>query len=101
MAEKLKIAYVLDDSLDGTDGVQQYVLTVSEWMSAQGHECHFLAGHTIRADIANIHSTTKVLKVRFNKNRMATPLPANKKRLRALLQSQQFDVVHVQMPYSH
>lgn len=100
MAEKLKIAYVLDDSLDSTDGVQQYVLTVSEWMRAQGHECHFLTGHTTRTDIENIHSTTKVLKVRFNKNRMATPLPANKKRLARLLNDQKFDVVHVQMPYS-
>lgn len=100
MAEKLKIAYVLDDSLDGTDGVQQYVLTVSEWMKSQGHECHFLTGHSTRTDISNIHSTTKVLKVRFNKNRMATPLPANKKRLTTLLNDEQFDVVHVQMPYS-
>lgn len=100
VAEKLKIAYVLDDSLDGTDGVQQYVLTVSDWMTAQGHECHFLTGHTTRTDIANVHSTTKVLKVRFNKNRMATPLPANKKRLSTLLRDQRFDIVHVQMPYS-
>ncbi len=92
VAEKLRIAYVLDDSLDGTDGVQQYVLTVSDWMRAQGHECHFLTGHTTRTDIENIHSTTKVLKVRFNKNRMATPLPANKKRLARLLNDQKFDV---------
>jgi phosphatidylinositol alpha-mannosyltransferase len=100
MANKLKIAYVLDDSLDSTDGVQQYVLTISEWMKSQGHDCHFLVGHTERTDIENVHSISKVLKVRFNKNRMSTPLPARTAALKELFEKEHYDIVHVQMPYS-
>ena len=31
---------------------------------------------------------------------MAIPLPANKTKIRALLKKEQFDVLHVQIPYS-
>lgn len=100
MATKLKIALVLDDSLDKTDGVQQYVLTLGRWLSQQGHEVHYLVGQTTRTDIPHVHSLSRNVKVRFNHNRMSMPLPASRRKIRALLQAEQFDVVHVQMPYS-
>ena len=95
-----KIAFVLDDSLDTTDGVQQYVLHVGQWLSTQGHDVHYIVGHTERTDIPNLHSVGRNVKVHFNQNRMSMPLPVPRKRLAALLQKEQFDVVHVQMPYS-
>lgn len=96
----LKIGFVLDDTLDTPDGVQQYILTLGSWMHGQGHEVHYLAGRTKRTDIPNIHSLGRNIRVQFNGNRMSTPLPANRKRLRQLLETEQFDVLHVQMPYS-
>lgn len=96
----MKIGFVLDDSLDKTDGVQQYVLTLGHWYAAQGHDVHYLVGHTERHDVPNIHSLSRNLRVQFNQNRMSTPLPVRSNRIRQLLHEQQFDVLHVQLPYS-
>jgi phosphatidylinositol alpha-mannosyltransferase len=97
---RLKIGLVLDDTLDKVDGVQQYVLGVGEWLRQQGHDVHYLVGETKRRDVANIHSLSRNLKVRFNGNRMTMPLPASRAKLRRLLEEQQFDVLHVQLPHS-
>jgi len=97
---KLKIGLVLDDSLDSPDGVQQYVLAVGMWLSSQGHDVHYLVGETRRTDIPQVHSLSRNLKVRFNGNHMSMPLPARQRRLRQLLQNEQFDILHIQMPYS-
>ncbi len=96
----MKIAFVLDDSLDSTDGVQQYVKSLGSWMSIQGHEVHFLVGETKTYNAKNIHSLAKNISVRFNGNKMTMPLPASRKRIRQLLASEKYDVLHVQMPYS-
>lgn len=96
----MKIGLVLDDTLDTPDGVQQYVLNVGGWLSEQGHEVHYLVGATTRTDIPNVHSLSRNLHVRFNGNRMSMPLPTSRRRLRAFLAEQQFDVLHVQVPYS-
>lgn len=96
----MKIGFVLDDRLDKPDGVQQYVQLLGSWLTTQGHEVHYLVGKSPHATQANVHNLSKTVAVRFNKNRMAIPLPASKRRISALLNSQQFDVLHVQMPYS-
>lgn len=98
--KRLKIAFVLDDTLDSTDGVQQYVLTMGKWLSGQGHEVHYLAGQTDRTDLKHVHSLSRNLPVRFNGNRLSVPLPANWHAISRLLQREQFDILHVQMPYS-
>lgn len=96
----LKIGLVLDDSLDKPDGVQQYVLAIGEWLSSQGHEVHYLVGETTRTDKQHIHSLSRNVKVRFNSNRMSMPLPVSSQKIRTLLEQEQFDVLHIQMPYS-
>lgn len=96
----MKIGFVLDDSLDKTDGVQQYVLTLGHWMRSHGHDVHYLVGHTERTDIPHVHSLSRNMQVHFNQNRMSTPLPARKRAIRELLAREQFDVLHVQLPYS-
>lgn len=96
----MKIGFVLDDGLDVPDGVQQYVLTLGKWFTDQGHQVHYLAGHTTRTDIPNIHSLSRNVKVRFNQNKLSVPLPVSSKKLKAFLDEQKFDVLHVQMPYS-
>ncbi|HLZ14761.1 MAG TPA: glycosyltransferase family 4 protein, partial [Candidatus Saccharimonadales bacterium] len=99
-AVKLTVGFVFDDSLDKPDGVQQYVLTMGRWLSAQGHDVHYLVGETTRTDIPQLHSLSRNVQVRFNKNRMAMPLPAPRGPIRELMQRVRFDVLHVQVPYS-
>jgi phosphatidylinositol alpha-mannosyltransferase len=96
----MKIALVLDDGLDTTDGVQQYVLHIGGWLSAQGHEVHYLVGQTTRTDLPNVHSMSRNIHVRFNGNRMSIPLPASRRRLKQFLDEYAFDVLHVQAVYS-
>lgn len=96
----MKIGLVVDDTLDKPDGVQQYVLGLGKWLSQQGHEVHYICGQTQRTDIANIHSISRNISVKFNGNRMSTPLPASKAVIRRLLQELQLDIIHVQSPHS-
>jgi phosphatidylinositol alpha-mannosyltransferase len=97
----LKIGYVLDDGLDKPDGVQQYILSVGEWMRHKGHDVHYLVGETKRDDLINVHSLSRNIGVRFNGgNRLTIPLPTNLRKLRKSLRAEQFDVLHVQVPYS-
>lgn len=96
----MKIGFVLDDSLDSSDGVQQYILTLGKWLAARGNEVHYLVGQTKRQDLPNTHSFSRNIGVRFNSNRMTMPLLANRRAIKNLLTKQKFDVLHIQMPYS-
>lgn len=97
---KLKVAIVLDDSLDRIEnGVQQYVLTLGSWLESEGHTVHYMAGNTTNSP-KTVHSLSRNIAVRFNQNRMTIPLPANKAAIKRLLESEKYDVLHIQMPYS-
>ncbi len=97
---KLKIGLVFDGSLDRPDGVAQYVLTLGRWLTSEGHDVHYLTGETRRSDVPNLSSLSRNVIVKFNQNRIAMPLLANLRRIRELLEREQFDVLHVQVPYS-
>lgn len=96
----MKIGFVLDDSLDRPDGVQQYVLTLGAWLVTQGHDVHYLVGETKRRDIPNVHSLARNIQVRFNRNGLSIPLPARMSAIKKLLARENFDILHVQMPFS-
>ncbi len=98
--QQLKIALVLDTSLDPPDGVQQYVISVGEWLRSNGHDVHYVVGESQRDDLQNVHSLARNIGVRFNGNRTTIPLPTSRKKLAAFLAEQQFDVLHVQTPHS-
>jgi phosphatidylinositol alpha-mannosyltransferase len=100
MSKKLKIGFVLDDTIDTPDGIQQYIITLGNWLSNQGHDVHFLVGESTRSDIDNIHSMARNIRVRFNKNRLSIPLPTSKAVIQKKLDELQLDILHVQMPYS-
>jgi len=99
-SKKLKIGLLLDDTLDTPDGVQQYVLTLGEWLGGKGHEVHYIVGASKRKDVANLHPLARVVRLKFNGNRVGTPLLASKRRIKELVDTLDLDVVHVQMPYS-
>lgn len=97
---KLKIGLVIDTDLDATDGVQQYVLTLGQWLSEQGHTVRYLTGGTHRTDLPGLRNLTRNIRVRFNGNSLTIPLPARRSRIKAVLREEQFDVLHVQTPHS-
>ena len=96
----LRIGLVIDDGLDRPDGVQQIVLTLGRRLTALGHEVHYLTSSTERTDLPRLHVLGRTLSVRFNGNRLGTPLPASRGAVRRLLAEVPFDVLHVTMPYS-
>jgi phosphatidylinositol alpha-mannosyltransferase len=98
----LKVGFVFDDSLDSFDGVSQYVKTFGAWLSSEGHEVRYLVGQTRMQEWAGgkVYSLAKNQKVTFNGNQARIPLPANKNRIKEVLESEQFDLLHVQVPYS-
>lgn len=99
-AKSMKIAFVLDDSLDRPDGVQQYVLTLAAWLTRHNHQVMFICSETIRDDLDNCHSITKNISVAFNKNRLSIPLPTKKAAIHSVLIQEKPDIVHLQMPHS-
>jgi phosphatidylinositol alpha-mannosyltransferase len=96
----MTIGLLLDDTLDSSDGVQQAVLAIGKELTVRGHEVHYIVPTTIRSDIKNIHSIGKVVRFKFNGNSVRTPLPVSRKQIKQLFDSIDFDVLHVQMPYS-
>ncbi len=95
----LRIGLVLDDSLDRPDGVQQYVLTVGEWLKKRGHAVYYLVGDTTRSDIEGIRTLGRNWHVKFNHNTMSIPRPVPRVRIRHILEELNLDVLHVQIPY--
>jgi phosphatidyl-myo-inositol alpha-mannosyltransferase len=96
----LKIGFVLDSTLDIEDGVQQYILVLGDWLKSKGHEIHYMVGETKRTDIENLHSLTKNITVAYNGNRVSASLPAGNKKIKKLLSDENFDIIHIQVPYS-
>ncbi len=94
-----KIAMVLDDSIDRPDGVQQYVLTLGAYFESEGHEVHYVCSDATRDDIT-VHSLARNVGVTFNGNGLRVPLPTSRSALRAFLEEQRYDVIHVQIPHS-
>jgi phosphatidylinositol alpha-mannosyltransferase len=95
----MKIGLVIDDGIDSTDGVQQYIKTLGEWLIRQGDEVVYITS-TGQAENARTYNLARNVKVKFNKNVLRVPMGASVKQLRKILYKENFDVIHVQMPYS-
>lgn len=99
----MKIAIVLDDALARPDGVQQYVRAVAAHFGTAGHDVHVLCSGEAGEPplgVTAVHSLTRNVGVTFNGNALRSPLPASRSRLRALLDRERFDVIHVMSPHS-
>lgn len=99
-AKRLKVGLVLDGGLERLDGVQQYILAVGGWLRSQGHDARYLVAGPVAEGITGAHSLAPTIPVRFNGNGLWVPLPASKRKLRRFLEAEQFDILHVQTPYS-
>lgn len=100
MGRMLRIGLVIDDGLDRPDGVQQAVLTLGRRLTAEGHEVHYLTSTTTRTDLEHLHVLAPHVSVKFNGNRLGTPLPARRRSVRRLMAEVPFDVLHINIPYS-
>jgi phosphatidylinositol alpha-mannosyltransferase len=99
---KLSVGLVFDDSLDRPDGVAHYVKTLGAWLSKNGHSVSYLVGETKIETWAGgqVFSLSKNLAVNFNGNRLSIPLPGSGRQIKRLLRTNNFDVLHVMVPYS-
>jgi phosphatidylinositol alpha-mannosyltransferase len=97
----MKVALVLDDSLDRPDGVQQYVLSVGRYLASVGHDVHYVCSSATRTDLAQpLHSLVGNFHVSFNGNGLSIPRVASRRTLREFVARERFDVFHVQTPHS-
>jgi phosphatidylinositol alpha-mannosyltransferase len=97
---KLKIGYILDGGLEKPDGVQQYILALGGWMKSQGHEVRYIVAGNIAPGITHAISLSRSIEVSSNGNSLTIPRPVSRKKLKDYLNKEQFDVLHVQTPYS-
>lgn len=98
----MKIGLVFDDSLDRPDGVQQYIKTIGRWFMSQGHKVDYLVGQSdpeLNPDLT-IHSLARNFGVKGNQNSLSLPLPAKRQSIRSVLDEENYDVLHIQMPYN-
>jgi phosphatidylinositol alpha-mannosyltransferase len=96
----MTIGFILDDSLDRSDGVQQNIIILGKELSKRGHTVHYLVADTAQKNIKNIHSLARLVSLNFNGNSVRTPFFARKSRIKKLLSTVKFDVLHVQAPFS-
>jgi phosphatidylinositol alpha-mannosyltransferase len=94
------VGFVLDDTLDVSDGVQQAVLTTGAEMTRRGHDVHYIVADTSFRDDLQIHSIAQFIKFKFNGNSVRTPRPASKKAIKNIFRQVSFDALYVQMPFS-
>ncbi|WP_033515801.1 glycosyltransferase family 4 protein [Bifidobacterium cuniculi] len=95
-----RIGFVFDDTLDVLDGVQQHVVTLGRELARRGHQVSYLVGETHHSPVPHTVSLARNVMVRFNGNRMRIPLPAPLTPIRQALTEGDFDILHVQAPYS-
>ena len=96
----LTIGFVFDDTLDALDGVQQHIITIGTELVRRGHDVHSLVGETHHSPVPQTVSLARNVMVSFNGNRMRIPLPVRKREIRAALAHNNYDILHIQAPYS-
>lgn len=96
----LTIGFVFDDTLDALDGVQQHIITIGTELARRGHDVHYLVGETHHSPVPQTVSLARNVMVSFNGNRMRIPLPVRKRDIRAALAHNNYDILHIQAPYS-
>ena len=97
--KQLKIALVIDDSLDELNGAPLSVVALGAWLQRQGHQVVYVTSVSDRTDI-EVYSFSKLYTLHFNGNLVRTPYAVNKRAIRQFVQQHHFDIVHIQSPHS-
>nr|WP_274964019.1 glycosyltransferase family 4 protein [Bifidobacterium tibiigranuli] len=98
--EQVRIAFVFDDTLDVHDGVQQHIVTLGRELARRGHHVEYLVGESEHSPMPDTHSLSKNVMVSFNGNRMRVPVASSRAQIRRTLHEGNYDILHVQAPYS-
>lgn len=98
----MKIGFVLDTTLDSNDGVQQYFKGLARYLIKKGHEVKFLVPPSQnRGEFrGKIVTFGKEVTVRGNANTVKTVFLTKTKRIRYVLNKENFDVIHIASPFS-
>jgi phosphatidylinositol alpha-mannosyltransferase len=98
----LRIGLVYDDTIDRHGGIGLYVTTLGAALMRRGHYVEYLVGASSSAQVggAPVHSLARNVGVRFNGNALSMPAWSNGQRLDRILGAGDYDVLHVQVPYS-
>lgn len=98
----LNVGLIFDDSLDSNDGVSQNVKALGAWLTSRGHNVSYLVGETKMNTWAGgkVYSLSKNISVRFNGNKLSIPLFAKKAAIKKALSANDYDVLHITVPYS-
>lgn len=98
----LKVGLVFDDSLDTNDGVSQYVKNLGGWLSRNGHNVCYLVGQTdlVSFEGSKVYSLSRNFRVNFNGNRLSIPLFSKRTDIKHVLSQEDFDILHIMVPYS-
>jgi phosphatidylinositol alpha-mannosyltransferase len=101
-SEKLSVGFLFDDTLDSNDGVAQQVKRLGEFFSQNGHHVVYLCGQTRMESWAGgkVYSLAKNIRISFNGNRLSMPLLSHASAIKAVLEAEKLDILHVQVPYS-
>ncbi len=97
---QLRVGFLIDDSLDRPDGVQQWVLAAGAYLAQAGHQVVYFAGQTRRTDLPGLVSLGQLRSWRFNQNRGQSPGWTSRRQLRTAWVNNPVDIVHLQAPYS-
>lgn len=97
---RLRVGFLIDDSLDRPDGVQQWVLAAGDYLQRVGHRVVYFAGQTSRDDLEGLVSLGRLKSWRFNQNRGQSPGWVKTSQLRRAWSQNPVDIIHVQAPYS-
>lgn len=102
----MRICLVIDDHMARSGGVQEYVKGLYRYLINKGHEVWILAGKSpisMRANLPDMRIKEIGVSPSFVWNGSQTspiPLVINQKPVKKFFEKHQFDVVHVQAPYS-
>ncbi|HEX9804236.1 MAG TPA: glycosyltransferase family 4 protein [Candidatus Dojkabacteria bacterium] len=98
----MKIGIVMDTTLNSNDGVQQYVKSLARELLKNGHQVKFLVGESKDEGEfkGRIVSLSKNFNFKSNANKVSTSIIPQRKKISKTLKAENFDILHVQMPYS-
>jgi phosphatidylinositol alpha-mannosyltransferase len=97
--KKLVIVFLYDGMLKPSEGVPNYILSLGDYYTIKGHDVYYLVGQTeIVTD--KIIALTHTVSVKFNGNKVETPMLASMQKIRSALDKTKPDIIHLQMPYS-
>ena len=100
--QALRVGLVYDDTIDRYGGIGAYVTTLGDALRRRGHLVTHLVGTSVMSERpgSNVRALARNVSVRFNGNHLSMPIWSERRKLDRVMSEGDFDVLHVQVPYS-